>query len=148
LSRALPPPAAGEHEVAVRVYYEDTDAGGIVYHGNYLKFAERGRTELLRSLGHDHRALADGLGLLFAVTRCAVEFVAPARLDDLLRVRTRPLRVGGARLELEQTVHRAGQVLARLEITLAPLDRAGLRPTRLPAALRAAFAAAAAIPGS
>jgi acyl-CoA thioester hydrolase len=132
----------------VRVYYEDTDAGGIVYHGNYLKFAERGRTELLRSLGHDHRALAGELGLVFAVARCAVDFVAPARLDDLLHVRTRALRVGGVRLELEQTVHRAGQVLARLEVTLAPLDRAGLRPKRLPEALRAGFAAAAAIPGS
>jgi acyl-CoA thioester hydrolase len=117
-----------------------------VYHGNYLKFAERGRTELLRSLGYDHRTLADGLGLVFAVTRCAVEFVAPARLDDLLHVRTRALRVGGVRLELEQTVHRAGRTVARLEITLALLDRADLRPKRLPAALRAGFAAA--IPGS
>ena len=142
MSRTLPPPAAGEHEVAVRVYYEDTDAGGIVYHGNYLRFAERGRTELLRSLGYDHRVLADGLGLVFAVTRCVVDFVAPARLDDLLHVRTHALRVGGVRLELEQTVHRAGQVLARLEITLALLDRAGLRPKRLPHALRAGFAAA------
>jgi acyl-CoA thioester hydrolase len=131
----------------VRVYYEDTDAAGIVYHGNYLRFAERGRTELLRSLGYDHQALADGLGLVFAVTRCAVEFLAPARLDDLLHVRTRALRVGRARLELEQTVHRAGQVLARLELTLALLDRAGLRPKRLPEAVRAGFAAAA-IPGS
>ena len=131
----------------MRVYYEDTDAGGIVYHGNYLRFAERGRTELLRSLGYDHRALADGLGLVFAVTRCAADFVVPARLDDLLHVRTRALRVGGARLELEQTVHRAGQVLARLEVTLALLDRAGLQPRRLPDALRAGFAAAA-IPGS
>jgi acyl-CoA thioester hydrolase len=76
------------HELAVRVYYEDTDAAGIVYHANYLKFAERGRTELLRSLGFDHRRLAQAHGLVFAVARCAIDFMRPARLDDLLHVRT------------------------------------------------------------
>jgi acyl-CoA thioester hydrolase len=128
------------HELAVRVYYEDTDAAGIVYHANYLKFAERGRTELLRSLGFDHRRLAQAHGLVFAVARCAIDFVRPARLDDLLHVRTEVAGLGGARLELVQTVVRAGDPAARLRVTLAVVDAVTLRPTRLPEAVRQAFA--------
>jgi acyl-CoA thioester hydrolase len=128
------------HELAVRVYYEDTDAAGIVYHANYLKFAERGRTELLRSLGFDHRRLAQAHGLVFAVARCAIDFVRPARLDDLLHVRTEVAGLGGARLELVQTVVRAGDPAARLRVTLAVVDAVTLRPTRLPETVRHAFA--------
>ena len=95
------------HELPVRVYYEDTDAAGIVYHANYLKFAERGRTEFLRSVGFDHRVLADAHGLVFAVARCVTDFVTPARLDDLLLVRTRVAAVRGARLELDADRARA-----------------------------------------
>lgn len=128
------------HELPVRVYYEDTDAAGIVYHANYLKFAERGRTEFLRSVGFDHQMLADAHGLVFAVARCVTDFVTPARLDDLLLVRTRVTAVRGARLELEQTVLRGGATVARLGVTLAILDRAAMRPKRLPEALRRGFA--------
>jgi len=127
------------HELAVRVYYEDTDAAGIVYHANYLKFAERGRTELLRSLGFDHRHLAQAHGLVFAVARCAIDFMRPARLDDLLHVRTEVAGLGGAKLELVQTVLRAGDPVARLRMTLAVVDAATLRPTRLPEAFHQAF---------
>lgn len=129
------------HELAVRVYYEDTDAGGIVYHANYLRFAERARTEFLRDLGYDHRRLAEEHGLLFAVARAEIDFRVPARLDDLLRVRTRPTRLGGARMDLAQEIWRGADLVAGLALTLALVDTASLRPRRLPAALRHQFAA-------
>ena len=127
------------HALAVRVYYEDTDAAGIVYHSNYLKFAERGRTELLRELGFDHRQLRETHGVLFTVARCTIDFLRPARIDDLLQVRTEVESLGGARLSLLQTVLRADEPLARLLVTLAVVDAATLRPARLPQAVRRAF---------
>jgi acyl-CoA thioester hydrolase len=94
----------GVHRLPVRVYYEDTDAGGIVYHANHLKFAERARTEMLRCLGLDHGAMRERFGLAFAVRRCRVDYLAPARLDDALLIETRLVRLGGASLDLEQRV--------------------------------------------
>ncbi len=131
-----------QHELPVRVYFEDTDAGGIVYHANYLRFAERARTEWMRELGYDHRRLAGEHRLLFAVARAELDFVRPARLDDLLVVRTRAVRAGGARLELEQLIHHDASEVARARVTLALVDAATLRPKRLPEALRQQFAAA------
>lgn len=127
------------HRWPLRVYYEDTDAAGIVYHASYLKFAERGRTEMLRALGFDHRSLATEHGIVFVVARCVIDFVRPARLDDPLQVTTRPLLVGGARLELEQVVTHEEQRIARLVVTLATLDSVHLRPKRLPEELQRAF---------
>lgn len=125
--------ADGVHVFPVRVYYEDTDAGGIVYHSNYLKFAERGRTEVLRDLGVEHRTLMAAEGLAFAVRRCEVDYLAPARLDDDLEVRTVMRALGNASLELEQTIWRREdqRELARLMVRLAIINREG-RPTRLP----------------
>lgn len=134
------------HELAIRVYFEDTDAGGIVYHANYLRYAERARTEWMRALGYDHRRLAAEHGLLFAVVRAGLDFVRPARLDDLLHVRTRAVRLGGASLELEQVVCRETAEIARIRIRLAVVDTAALRPQRLPEALRQQFAPALAGP--
>jgi acyl-CoA thioester hydrolase len=125
------------HCFSVRVYYEDTDAGGIVYHAAYLHFAERARTEMLRAQGFDHVGLQREHGILFAVRRCTIEFMAPARLDDLLMVETRPLRLGGARMVLEQKVIRDETVLVVLEVELAVLGHQDLRPRRLPEAVRA-----------
>jgi acyl-CoA thioester hydrolase len=122
----------------MRVYYEDTDSSGIVYYANYLKFAERARTEMLRDLGTSHTELMARAGLAFTVRRCEVDYLRPARLDDALDVVTRVVGVGGAVLELEQTVIHAGEELARLRIKLACLNRSG-RPARLPAAVRAAL---------
>ncbi len=130
---------AAVHRWSLRVYYEDTDAAGIVYHASYLKFAERGRTEMLRTLGFDHRSLAAVHGIVFVVSRCVIDFVRPGRLDGLLQVTTRPLLVGGARLELEQVVTHEDQRIARLKVTLATLDSVQLRPKRLPEALKQAF---------
>jgi acyl-CoA thioester hydrolase len=129
------------HRLPLRVYYEDTDAGGIVYHASYLKFAERARTEVLRWLGFDHANLRERLGLVFAVRRCTVDFLAPARLDERLSVETRLERLGRASLDLEQRVVAGdGRLLARLEVRLALLSGT-LRPARVPTALREAFAA-------
>lgn len=126
--------------VQIRVYYEDTDAGGVVYHAGYLRFAERARTEMLRSLGLDHVRLLADHGVIFAVRRCEVDFLQPARLDDLLDVSTRIARQGGASLDLIQEIGRAGTLIARLAIRLALIDRRG-RAARLPAVLRHAIAA-------
>jgi acyl-CoA thioester hydrolase len=131
---------AGEHRLPVRVYYEDTDAAGLVYYANYLRFAERARTEMIRCLDLEHGALSARYGLVFAVRRCAIDYLAPAQLDDQLEVRTRLARVGGASLDLEQRIFRADHLLVRMEVRLALLSSA-LRATRLPAALLGALAA-------
>jgi acyl-CoA thioester hydrolase len=129
---------AGVHRMRIRVYYEDTDAAGIVYHAAYLEFAERARTEMLRCLGLDHASLRARFGLTFAVRRCAIDYRAPARLDDLLEVETRLARLGGASLDLDQRVLREPRLLTRLDVRLALLDR-DLRVARVPRALVDAF---------
>lgn len=131
----LPP-----HSFPIRVYYEDTDAAGIVYYANYLKYAERARTEMMRDAGVSHAAMVEREGVMFAVRRCEVDYLRPARLDDLLEVETRLVDVGGATIEAEQVVRRAGDVLVRIRIRLACLDSRG-RPARLPAPIRATLAA-------
>ena len=121
------------HRLQVRVYYEDTDAAGIVYHASYLRFAERGRTEMLRSLGFGQAELRRDHGFVFAIRRCSLDFVAPARLDDLLTVETAPERLGGARLVAAQAVLLGERPLVRLKVELAVLGADDLRPRRLPA---------------
>lgn len=123
------------HRWPVRVYLEDTDALGIVYYVNYLRFAERARTEFLRELGADHSAMIAENGLNFAVTRCEISYLKPARLDDLLEVETGLLAIGGATLELLQRVRRGQDEVARLTVKLACMNRAG-RPRRVPLAVR------------
>jgi acyl-CoA thioester hydrolase len=123
--------SAEPHRWPVRVYYEDTDAGGNVYHASYLRFAERARTEMLRTLGQDHRSLLERYGVVFVVRRCTADFRRAARLDDRLEVVTRLERVRGASLDLLQEVRRAHELVAGLEIRLALLDRRE-RATRLP----------------
>lgn len=127
------------HVLPVRIYYQDTDAGGIVYHARYLDFAERGRNEMMRLLGADHPGLLRDSGVLFAVRRCEIDFRAPARLDDLLEVRTRVRAVGGASLDLEQIVQRGDTPLVTILLKLACINAAG-RAVRLPAPVRAALA--------
>ena len=134
---------AGVHRLPLRVYYEDTDAAGIVYHAAYLRFAERARTEMLRCLALDHGSLRARFGLSFAVRRCVIDYLAPARLDDQLIVATRLTRQGGASLDLEQRVSCAARLLVRREVRLALLT-AGLGVARLPGELTAALAPLAA----
>jgi len=128
----------GRHVFPVRVYYEDTDAGGIVYYANYLKFAERARTELLRLVGIDQARLAAETGLVFAVRRCAADYRKPARLDDVIEVVTTLAERGRARLTLAQAVRRGAEALVSLDVQIACLDR-DLRPARLPEAVRRAL---------
>jgi len=130
---------AGEHRLSVRVYYEDTDAVGVVYHANYLRFAERARTEMLRCLGLEHGSLSARFGLAFTVRRCLVDYLAPARLDDRLEVRTSLARLGGASLNLEQRIVRDDRLLVRMDARLALISPA-LRAVRLPQALIDALA--------
>ena len=129
----------GTHVFPVRVYYEDTDAGGVVYHANYLRFAERARSEMLRALGIPHMQMLRDDGLAWTVSRCEVDFVRPARLDDALEVHSRLLEIGGASLWAEQIVRRDKNDCARLKLRLACIDGAG-RPARLPASVRGVLA--------
>jgi acyl-CoA thioester hydrolase len=123
------------HVYPVRVYYEDTDAAGIVYHANYLRFAERARTEMMRAHGIESSKLMQSAGLNFAVSRLSIDYLRPARLDDALEVHTRVIDVGRASLTAEQIVKGHGADLARMQLRIAVLDQAG-RAVRLPPAIR------------
>lgn len=125
------------HRFAIRVYYEDTDAGGVVYYANYLKFCERARTEWLRDFGFDHSRLLAEAGLVFVVARFEARYRRPAILDDLLVVETRVEGLSRARATLAQTVLRGEETLVAAVCELALVDRATLRPARWPDALRA-----------
>jgi len=127
------------HVFPVRVYYEDTDVGGVVYYANYLKFAERARTEMLRLLGREQQTMMETEGVAFAVKSARVEYFRPARLDDALVVRTGLIEVAGASLKVRQSIFRGAELLVDMQIRLAVMDRSG-RPTRLPADIRAALA--------
>jgi acyl-CoA thioester hydrolase len=126
------------HRFALRVYWEDTDAAGIVYYANYLKFIERARTEVLIAAGIRQTELRARLGVVFAVREARVRYLAPARLEDQLVVTTAIERVAGARIELRQDVLREAEPLAECLVTLACLRPDG-RPARVPAEVRAAF---------
>ena len=132
--------ATAAHHHSIRVYYEDTDAGGIVYYANYLKFAERARTEMLREAGFHHTAMMQGDGLMLAVRRVNAEYLRPAKLDDALDIATSVVGLGAATIELDQSIRREGQELCRVAVTIACVGRDG-RPARLPVALRAALSA-------
>lgn len=127
------------HHFAVRVYYEDTDAGGLVYHANYLQFAERARTEMLRDSGFAQSRLRAELGILFVLRSCVADFLAPARLDDQLIVASRLTAVSGASMELQQIVLRDGLELVRLRVKLACISTSG-NAVRLPALIRSTLA--------
>jgi acyl-CoA thioester hydrolase len=123
---------AGEHLFPVRVFYEDTDLSGVVYHANYLRYMERARSDMLRVSGIDQRAAQEeGVGH-YAVAEVAIRYRAPARLDDALVVRSRVREVGAARCVIGQAVWRGDTLLADADITVAFVDPSG-RPRRQPA---------------
>lgn len=126
----------------VRVYFENTDAGGVVYHGEYLKFLERARTEWLRHLGFDHPGLARGHRALFVVTSVSADFGKPARLDDNLAVSVRLESLGKVRCVFAQEVRRDDEVLVKARVTVACLAPDSLRPTEIPEPLRKKMEAA------
>jgi acyl-CoA thioester hydrolase len=129
--------AADGHELVQRVYFEDTDFSGRVYHARYLHFLERGRSDYLRLLGVHHQELAAS-GLAFAVHHMEIDFLRPAAIDDLLTIRSRITTLGGARVELRQEIQRGSEVLATAAVTVALVGASG-RPARLPAGIRGAL---------
>ena len=124
-----------EFSLPIRVYIEDTDAGGIVYYVNYLKYLERARTELMRTFGLERAAVSDA-GWNFVVSDVSLSYKEPARLDDQLHATAVISAVGGATINFHQKVRRAGAVLVSGDIQIACVDRGTGRPTRLDAALR------------
>jgi acyl-CoA thioester hydrolase len=126
------------HRFPVRVYYEDTDAAGIVYYANYLKFIERARTEMMRLYGVEHEKARQSGGTAFIVRRCEIDYIQPARLDDALVVETRLAELGGATIHLSQNVLRDGTLLVRATVVVACIGAQG-RPVRLPAELRSSL---------
>ena len=129
---------AGGHVLPVRIYFEDTDFSGVVYHGSYIRFMERGRSDFVRLIGVGHTELhkgEHGEPLAFAVRRIHVDFLKPARIDDLLEVETRVLDLGGARIVLRQTVRRENETLVDAEVTVVLVNHQG-RARRIPDSLR------------
>ncbi len=123
----------------VRVYYEDTDAGGIVYYVNYLKFMERARTEYLRSLGFDQQILIDQDGIMFVVRNTSVDYLKPAKLDDALEITVSLSRRGRAGFDMIQSIWRGDEELCRARISLACVSANSLRPVGMPVNLRQAM---------
>jgi acyl-CoA thioester hydrolase len=145
LSGRLVEDAAGQcHVLPLRVYFEDTDFSGLVYHASYVRWCERGRSDFLRLIGNDHRALlagADGRApAAFVVRRMALDFLRPARIDEILEVRTRVAASTAATLTLDQRIHRGQTLLFTAEVMVV-LMSAGGKPLRLSAQLRAALQA-------
>jgi acyl-CoA thioester hydrolase len=134
-------PTDGRHLYSIRIYYEDTDAGGIVYHANYLRFAERARTEALRAMGIPHAAMVERFGAMFVVRRIEVDYQRAARLDDSLTVVTESMEVGGASLVLRQDVRGETGSCAVLTVRLACVRLGDNKPGRIPPGWRAALTA-------
>ena len=133
------PPSS--HRYSLRVYYEDTDSGGVVYHANYLRYAERARTEALRDAGIPHAELVERFNLMFMVHRAEIDYVRPSILDDWLVVETETLDVGGARVVLRQTVSGPHGVCAVVRVHLACVRIGENKPARIPPRWREAMAA-------
>lgn len=126
-----PVPAAHFHH-PVRVYWEDTDAGGIVFYANYLKFFERARTEWLRSLGHSQQEMVDATGCMFVVQETTVRYIRPARLDDVLTITVDVRERGRASLRIAQQAWRGDRLLAEGDIRIGCVERATMKPHRIP----------------
>jgi acyl-CoA thioester hydrolase len=115
-----------------RVYYEDTDAGGVVFYANYLKFMERARTEWLRDLGFEQDELMQKSGIVFAVTHVSMDFLKPARFNDLLNVSVQLLKLGKASISVHQEIYRGSELLNSADIKLACVDMNSFAPQRIP----------------
>ncbi len=133
----------GGHLLPVRIYFEDTDFSGLVYHANYLRFMERARSDYVRLIGVGHTALANGEHgepLAFAVRRIHIDYYKPARIDDLVEVETRTLEMGGARIVLRQTIRRGAEKLVEADVTIVLITLEG-KARRIPDSLRVALGA-------
>ena len=120
-----------KHSNNIRVYYEDTDAGGLVYHANYLKFAERARTEMLRKMKIEQLILKNEYDIQFVVKNLFIEFFKSAQLDDLLNIKSIILNISAAKIIMEQTIYKKMILLAKIDVTLGSVNTKG-KPSRLP----------------
>ena len=120
-----------KHSNNIRVYYEDTDAGGVVYHANYLKFAERARTEMLRKMKIEQLVLKNEYDIQFVVKNLFIEFFRSAQLDDLLNIKSMILNISAAKIIMEQTIYKKMILIAKIDVTLGSVNTLG-KPSRLP----------------
>ncbi len=127
------------HTLPVRIYYEDTDAGGVVYHANYLKFAERGRTEFLRSLGHENSTLSKELGMIFVVRHVEIDYLKTAHLDDLCSLKTSISALKNTSFIMHQCLERDGEVICDMQVVIVCVDSKTLKPVRLPEKVKNEF---------
>ena len=116
----------------IRVYYEDTDAGGVVYHSQYLNFMERARTEWLRHFGFEQTWLKNELGVVFVVTQAEIKFKKPARFDDLLEIQCLPIKIGFSSLTFDQVIVRSTEILIEANIKIACVDAHTFKPVTIP----------------
>ncbi len=128
-----------KHKIDYRVYYEDTDAGGVMYHGSYIRFCERGRTEFMRSLGHSCDAVDKERGLIFVIRHIDAHYHKPARLEDLLTVESGIKEMKNSSFIMEQSIFCQDSMLFSASVTVVCVDKADVRPVRLPDDIRAQF---------
>jgi len=127
------------HDLETRIYYEDTDAGGVVYHASYLKFAERGRTEYLRECGYQNSELQEKLGVIFVVKHIDIDYLRPAFLDDLLVVQTSVTEVGNSSFTMGQDIKRKNEDICAMQVVLVTVGRDTIKPLRLPEEVKNIF---------
>jgi acyl-CoA thioester hydrolase len=127
------------HKLDIRVYYEDTDAGGVVYHSNFINFAERGRTELLRFMGFENKSLRESQGILFVVRHINADYHKPAVLDDLLELQTVVTQVKNTSLIMQHAIYRNSEKLFAADVTVVCVDAGSMKPVRIPENLRTEF---------
>ena len=120
------------YSIRVRIYYEDTDAGGVVYHANYLKYMERARSEWLREIDWDVRKIEEEFGVVFAITKVQMEYLAPARLNDELQVSTELIQIGKVQLSVKQKIYNGDNLITTGLIKLAVIDKHKLKPHPIP----------------
>jgi len=124
-----------EFVLPIRVYYEDTDAGGVVYHSNYINFMERARTEWLRDLGYEQDELREQMGIVFAVRSMEVDFLRPSRFNELLSATAEVTQCGKASMVFSQQIRRGEEVLCRAQVKIACIDNEKFKPTAMPEAI-------------
>ena len=120
------------HHWPLRIYYEDTDSGGVVYHSNYLKYMERARTEWLRDFKVDQKALKDNLNLMFVVHEIDIKFIRPAVFNDEIEVQTKKDKLGAVKIELEQKIFRSSELLIESRVVVASVNSISMKPMRIP----------------
>lgn len=120
------------HQWPIRIYYEDTDSGGVVYHSNYLKFMERARTEWLRDFEIDQKVLKDNLNLMFVVHEIDIKFMKPAVFNDEIKVQTKLEKIGSVKIELEQKISRSSEILIKSRVVIASVNSISMKPMRIP----------------